>query len=248
MQCKNRTLNPRLLLRLLAIGIVLCSGSAYGKPLLLNTFNTYPLSSPQGTGYLDLVIKEAFRRIGADVKIVRLSSERGLVNADRGIDDGDFVRIAGLDKTYPNLVRVPAALCDFEFTVFTKDPSIRIEGWQGLKPYNVGIITGWKILERKIVGTRSLTKVGNATALFELLAHDRADLVVFDKVEGDAIIKKLGLSGIIALRPYLARQDMYLYLNRRHAGLARRLAEALLEMKTDGSMRRIARSVAGLKE
>ncbi len=247
-RCKKRPAAAWLLPGLLAAGIFLCPGMARGKTFLLNTSSTYPLSTPEGNGSLDLIIREAFRRIGMDVKIVRVPSERGLVDADRGIDDGDFVRVAGLEKMYPNLVRVPEPICDFEFTVFTKDLSIRINGWRSLKPYNVGIITGWNILERNITGTRSLTEVGDANALFELLAHGRVDLVVFDRVEGDAVIKKLGLSEIIALKPYLSKQGMYLYLNRRYAGLAPRLAAALLEMKRNGDMQRLTRSAAGRKQ
>ena len=240
---QKRLINHRLFLSFFSIGLLLCCGKAYAQTFSLNTFNTYPLSTAEGTGSLDLIVKEAFRRIGAGASITRLSSERGLVNADRGIDDGDFVRIAGLEKTYPNLVRVREPLCRFEFTVFTRDPSIRIKGWKSLKPYNVGVITGWKILERKIVGTRSLTMVKNADALFELLENGRADLVVFDRVEGDALVRQKKLTGIRALRPFLTERDMYLYLNRRYAGLAPKLARALLDMKRDGAVRRIIKSV-----
>lgn len=222
--------------------LLFTANGVFAATIVLNTADEYPLSTIDGRGYEDQIVSEAFRRIGVDVKISHLPSERALVNADRGIDDGNFARIAGLERIYPNLVIVPEKLTDFEFTAFSKDPSIRISGWKSLKPYSVAIVTGWKILEENIVGTRSLTKVSSPESLFQLLAQDRADIVVFDRTQGNAVIKKLGVQGVYALTPLLARQAMFMYLNRRHAELARKLPRVLREMKRDGSFDRMIKS------
>ncbi len=223
-------------------------GSAFGQPLVLNTNDTYPRSTPEGKGFHDLIVKEAFRRIGMQVSIVHLPAERALVNANEGIDDGNFVRIAGLEKKYPNLVMVPEKICDFEFAAFTKNPMIKIEDWDSLKPYNVGIINGWKILEANIVGTKSLTKVRSDEALFDLLMHDQADLIVFDRIQGKAMIKKSRLTGVKVLQPLLAKRDMYLYLNVRHAGLVPKVGTVLQEMKRDRTLELIMQSVLSKRE
>lgn len=230
-----------LLLVLFAMGTV--PAVASGPPLVLNTDNTYPRSTPQETGFQDLILKEAFRRVGREIKIIHVTSERALANANEGIDDGDFVRIAGLEQVYPNLVRVPEPICVFEFAVFVKDPSIHISGWESLKPYDVGIITGWKILEANIVGTKSLTKAKNDENLFELLLNDRVQVIAFDRLQGESYIKMKKLKGVRGLSPVLASKDMYLYLNRRHAALAPGVAGALREMKKDGTHKRLIRSV-----
>jgi polar amino acid transport system substrate-binding protein len=215
-------------------------GSDY--PLVLNTAQAEPRTRPDETGFQDLIIKEAFRRIQVRVRIVHLPSERALVNANEGIDDGNFVRRAGIEKQYPNLVVVPEKITDFEFAVFTKDPSARINDWADLKPYNVGIITGWKILEENIVGTRSLAKVKDTEALFQMLIHDRVDLMVCDRLQGEWLIQQQGLLGVITVEPMLAKRDMFLYLNRAHAALVPKLAKALQDMKRDGSFERIMNS------
>lgn len=214
----------------------------FAATFVLNTDNTYPRSTPDEKGFQDLIIKEMFKRIGHEVKIVHMPSERALANANEGIDDGDFVRISGIEKKYPNLVMVPEKVCDFEFAAFTKNRSITISTWESLKPYNVGIITGWKILEANVVGTRSLTKTRNDEALFDLLQNDRADLVLFDRIQGMAVIKKRQLTGIRILEPLLAKKEMYLYLNRRHALLVPKLAAALQGMKRDGTWQRIIKT------
>lgn len=227
----------------LIIFISFASDRTFGQTLVLNTANAYPHSSEEGNGFVDRIIKEAFRRIGEEIKIIHLPSERALVNADQGIEDGNFVRIAGLEKQYPNLIRVPEKICSFEFVAFSRNPSIRIRGWESLRPYHIGIITGWKILEANIVGTRSLTKVNGPIALFELLTHDRTELVIFDRLQGNFLIKKQGLAGVKAITPFLAEQDMFLYLNRRHARLVPKLVKAVRAMKQDKTFHRLKASV-----
>lgn len=225
------------------LAMLLWAGSAVAETIVLNTAHTWPRSTPDGRGFEDLIVNEAFRRLGMEVKIVHLPSERALVNANKGIDDGNFARIAGLEKDYPNLVMVPEQIATFEFAAFARDSSIRIDGWESLQSYSVGIVTGWKILEANVTRTRLLTKVSSPDALFDLLVHGRVDIVVFDREQGKAILRRNGISGVMALKPLLASTDMFIYLNSRHAALAPKLAAVLREMKRDGSFARIEGSV-----
>ncbi len=227
----------------LVMGLALLAPAAYAESLVLNTANTYPRTAPDGSGFQDLIIKEAFRRIGVAVRIVQLPSERSLLNADAGIDDGVFVRVEGLSSRYPHLQMVPESISAFEFAVFTRNPRLAVRDWQSLKPYHVGIITGWKILEAKIVGTRSLVMANNDESLFQLLLSDRVDLVVFDRVQGRAYLQKRNIRSVRILTPLLAKKDMFLYLHERHRGLIPPLTKALREMKADGSYQKLIDSV-----
>ncbi len=107
--------NAILLIAPLLILFVLASFCQAEKPLTLGTFAGPPLSTPEGTGFYDLVLEEAFARAGYEIKIIQLPAERSLTNANDGITDGDYVRISGLESTYPNLIRVPEKITDFEF-------------------------------------------------------------------------------------------------------------------------------------
>jgi polar amino acid transport system substrate-binding protein len=204
------------------------------EPLTLGTFAGPPLSTPEGTGFYDLVLEEAFARAGYEIEFIQLPAERSLTNANDGITDGDFVRISGLESIYPNLVRVPEKITDFEFVAFTKHVDIPIKGWESLKPYHVGIVRGWKILEENIVGTPSLVKVRNQNLLFTLLANDRTDIVVYSRFEGYGLISHHALDGISILEPPLDTREMYLYLNKKHSHLIPKIDATLKEMKRDG--------------
>ena len=213
---------------------------AQSAPLYLNTFAGPPLSLPDQSGYYDQVLHEAFRRLGVPVVIGQLPAERSLRNANAGIDDGDFVRVAGLEKKYPNLIMVPEPLDTFEFVVFTRQLPLKDVNWSALAPYAVGIVRGWKILEENLGGVRELTKAKNQEQLFMLLKNGRIDAAVYARKEGWGLVRRLGISDAVALAPPLAERPMHLYLNKRHAGLVAPLAAALRAMKQDGTYDSIA--------
>lgn len=211
--------------------------------IVLATADGAPLSMADGLGFHDRVLREAFSRINIGMERVHVPAERALQNADQGIEAGVYVRVAGLEETYRNLVMVPESVTDYEFVVFSKNRNLPIKEWEDLQAYEVGIITGWKILENNIRGAKSLLKVKNAELLFRALSDDKVDLIVYNRLDGYGTLKELGLSGIhVAARP-LAVRPMFLYLHQDHRQLTVPLAEALREIKRDGTYAAIKREV-----
>jgi len=213
------------------------------ETLVLNTAFTSPLSNDEQAGFVDVVVKEALRRIGFGLETVRLPAERALINANAGIDDGDLLRIPGLQKTYPNLIQVPEKIIDLEFVVFTKHVEFPVTGWRSLRPYSIAIITGWKVLERNITEAAALTKVKNVYQLFTLLLKDRVDAIVYSRWLGFGYIRQHHVRGVRILEPPLVRRGAYVYLHKKHQRLVPKLAAALRAMKADGSYRRAFRQI-----
>ena len=207
--------------------------------LILNTTFPYPISTNEQTGFVDVVVQQAFKRIGYGFKSVNLPAERALRNANAGIDDGDLLRIGGLEKIYPNLIQVPEKIMDVEFSIFSKHNKLQIFKWSDLKTYTVAIITGWKILERNITDVVDLTKVNNADQLFSVLLKDRVDTIAYSRWVGLGYIKQNALKGIHIIRPPIAKRAMYVYLHKKHRALVPKLAKALRSMKSDGSYKNI---------
>jgi hypothetical protein len=79
----------------------LASAGLNAQTLSLVTDDVYPRSTPDGRGFEDLILKEAFRRVGLAVRTAPLPSERALINVNQGIDDGLYVKIAGVEAGYP---------------------------------------------------------------------------------------------------------------------------------------------------
>lgn len=193
-----------------------------------------PLSQPDQKGMLDSMLKEAFRRIGYQVEFVIMPSERSLVEAEEGHTDGDNNRIAGLQARYPNLVQVPESNMTFDFVAFTDKPGLTLRSWEDLKPHRIAFIQGWKILEDNVTAPE-VTKLATSDQLFRFLGVGRADIILYERFGGQFYLHELDLKHIRLVEPPLARREMFLYLNRKHAALVPALSKALREMKAEGT-------------
>lgn len=231
---------------IMTLSILYCANVVNAQQkLAVTTSMTSPLSRDDQTGFYDQVLIEAFRRIEQAIHITHLPTERSITNANLGITDGEFPRIAGLDSLYTNLIRVPAKIDDFEFVAFTWRTDIQLKDWNSCKPYNIAIVRGWKILEANLADSKSLIKVKNQKILFSLLAEHRIDIVVYSRFEGYEMAQKIGDQSIRVVEPPLAKREMFLYLNRKHQQLIPALAKQLQSMKDDGTYDRIYENILG---
>jgi polar amino acid transport system substrate-binding protein len=233
----------RLLSFWIGLLILALAGAAHGQSLSLATSQTYPRSTLAGDGFQDLILKEACRRLGLSLRTDHVSSERALANANEGIDDGVYARVAGLEGQYANLVMVPEKVAEFTYLAFTANPDIAVPDWKSLCGFEVGIVTGLKILEKHLTGCPSLTKVRDPEALFDMLEHGRIEVAVIDGLEGREILNRRGSSRIRALAPALTRLDMYVYLNKARADLVPKMAQVLAVMKADGTFQSLIDTV-----
>jgi polar amino acid transport system substrate-binding protein len=223
--------------------VSLCCLSALAQPLHLVTAALPPLApSADRPGFAEQVAREAFRRIGVEIEVSVLPGERALINANAGLDDGDLLRIPGVEKDYPNLIRIPEKIMDFEFVAYSMERKKHIAGLGGLQPYTVAYATGWKFYEKNVKEVRELTVVNNLGEMFLLLKNGRAEVVLADRWQGLWEAHRAGVQASI-IEPPFARVEMFIYLNKRHAALVPKAAKALAAMKADGTYQRIAKEL-----
>lgn len=214
---------------------------SYGGFVLNNT-NGPPFTTAHGDGFLDILVAEAFKRAGATVRFVTLPPERGLRNANEGIEDGEVTRIAGIELNYRNLLPVPEKVIDWKFSIFSRSPNLDIQSdWHALARYSVGIIKGWKIAEKNLHGKLDVVYAGDVSQLFRLLEKERAEVIVYSREMGLAYLQAEGLHGIYLLEPPLESREMFIYLHSKHAAFVPKLAESLRSLKADGTYERMYR-------
>jgi polar amino acid transport system substrate-binding protein len=227
---------------LISVGAVIFNGPAQAQEtLVLNTIKSEPLSNTERTGVSDLRLQEVFKRANIRLEIEHLPAERALINANKGIDDGIFLRISGLSRFYPNLIKVPESFMVYKFVAISKNPDVRIDGWESLLPYSLGVVVGWKIVEENTRNAKTITKVTSADQLFRLLELNRADLVIYEKLHALVALQKYPVEGAVILEPPIAQKPMFLYLNVKHKGLIPRIVGALRASKADGTHERLRR-------
>ncbi len=229
-----------LFMAALLCGLALGGGAQATDKLVLTTGVLAPYTTLDQKGFLDQMIPAVFREAGldAELQVFATATARTLLNADAGIDDGEAMRIAGLEKQYPNLIRVPEALISNDFVAYATRVQTATTDWKSLEPYVVSYMIGWKIFENNVRNAKEVTQVRDADQLFGLLANGRTDLALYERWQGLQRIRDMGLKAH-ALEPPLARTDMFMYLHKKHAALVPRVAQALARMKADGSYKRI---------
>lgn len=213
--------------------------------LQLNTVTEPPLSTEFVDGFVDLVVKEALLRINIKLETVHLPAERGLRDANTGISDGEIVRVAGIQKDYPNLIQIPEKVMDMEFIAFSRKIDRLDGGWKGLSNYSVAFINGWKILEANVPRDAEITKVQTHSQLFNLLDLGRADIAIYERWGGQRLIKIFHIDGAKALQPPLAVRSMHVYLHKKHRNIVPLLDNALKAVKADGTYQKIYANTLG---
>lgn len=186
----------------------------------------------------ELVLREAYRRLGREVAVHRLPGERALMYANSGKMDGELYRKLGLERQYPNLVIVPVPLLTFELVIFSRGTSFVVNGWDSLRPYTIGFVRGNKIAEENTKGMR-VEPVPNLEQAFSKLVKGRTDLVLSHRASGMAVVRSLKLEGITMLQPPLAAFPAYHYVNVKHAALVPELTRVLKQMQADRTIERI---------
>jgi len=216
--------------------LALAAPPAAAQQVLTVSTNNTPLDRKA----LQQVSQEALRRLGLELKLVTLPSERSLLAANQGEVDGEGLRVAGLGEQYPNLLRVPERYVGISFVAFARDATITLDrGWDSLKPYRVAFIQGWKMFEANAAGARIVNKVDKPEQLFQMLEQGRVDVALYTLADGVALARKMGLTAIAPVTPSLRDVDMFLYLHKKHEALVPRLTQALREMKADGTYNRV---------
>ncbi len=201
--------------------------------ILLNDSNKEPFTTKNRDGFLDLVLQEAFKRIGFNLKTVQLPPERGLLSANAGIVDGEVNRIAGLGKIYKNLIKVPEKIRDSEFCALSKDANI-VNTPKVLNQHVVGHIKGWKVYDKMMAGSSNVITANSPKQLFRLLNIDRIDVALYSCVEGLELAQQLNMKNIHVLKPAFTQTALFVYLNKRHIKLVAKLSQVLQDLKKEG--------------
>lgn len=207
---------------------------ATDKSFVMTTSVGSPLYRKNGKGLYNLLVAEIFQRLELTYELIWLPSQRSLAYTNNGNYDGNLARSTIIEKKNKNMLRVPEPVYEFEFMAYSRNRDFKVDGWSSLDPYVVGIINGWKIVERNVAGAKLVTGVNDYEQLFNLLDRGRVDVAILDRVMGGWKLQQLGLE-ITPIEPPIIKRPMFIYLHKRHARLVPRITRIIKQMKNDGS-------------
>jgi polar amino acid transport system substrate-binding protein len=221
---------------LLAICYLLCSVKIYAAPqLIVSTAEESPIQEVSIQ-----VLQEAYAEIGYKLHILRTANARSLMMANEGRTDGEVSRIRDMDDEFTNLVRVPVAVNKLDIRAFTKNPAIKISGWEDLRGYNLICVNGAKLVERNLAARNiDCYYVTQFSQAVHMLHAGRADIAIMPEVNGMHAIKQKGLTGIVMSDNSLHTAGLYHYLHKKHMTLIPKIESALKRMRERGRIKAI---------
>lgn len=184
------------------------------------------------------IIRQAYAVLGVTVVYRTYPAERALQMSNKGLADGELVRVKGIEAKYSNLIRVPFSHVTAEQMAFGRDPSLMIDGWKSLRPYRIAFHRGYKVAEQNTAGmNRHLT--GTDVNAFKMVEKGRMDIAIANRFSGEKILRDQGLKRVVMLMSPLQRDPLYHYLHSRHRDLVEKITRVLESMKSEGKIDKI---------
>lgn len=232
MDCSSR------ILQITFIVLSLCLSSG----LSARTLHFSALEGTVNTDISELVLKEAYARLGIKINVRRYPGDRSLRYSNRGDTDGELFRIDNINFKYQNLVKVSVPVNEMEAVAYSKRDDIKASGWSSLLPYKVGIRKGVKFSE---YGTKLMKPyvVNLNQQLVSILLKGKVDLIVLSRGNGLEMIKKFKSPEIKAIEPPIQKYSLFHYLHKKNSYLVPGLEKVLGEMEAEGFIKNLRKSV-----
>jgi polar amino acid transport system substrate-binding protein len=224
---------------LIALGAGLALPAAMAQPLVIGTH--VPEDTVQGR-LVRNIHREAFRRIGVEVRVEVFPLQRLTMLSRSGEIDGDVARVFGYGAAHPDLIRVEEPMYAIQFGLFAVKEGLPIHKAEDLagQPWRVVYLRGVALCKD---GMEALLKPEQLHALtdedqgIDMLLAGRADLYCASSAVMDDRLSQPRYRDAPKFRlqvPFGPPMPLYAYLHRRHAELAPRLAAAIRQMKAEG--------------
>jgi len=212
-----------------------CSSAAQALPKQL-TFGY--VENAQRPLTVTKILTIAYQRLGIELKFVGLPAKRSLQQSDSGQIDGEVLRIANIDKIYPNLIAIPLPLSHFVGMAFTINAPADVTDATDILTARVAIHSGMVWQEKFIDhGPGFYTRVNNDESLFKLLIADRVDYVLLARSsETELANTTYAKHNIVPVSPPITQSSLFHYVHRKHQYLVPLITRQLKKMRASGEL------------
>lgn len=177
-------------------------------------------------------VEAAARRAGVKVRMQALPAQRGMVLANEGKLDGAIGRTMLAASGYSQLVAVPEPVFMYAPTAYSYKKIDVSGGWKSLRGHTLCVRRGYDITEERTAGLPR-QRLENDASLLRMLKAGGCDVAVMGRSNKQVLAMQEHDADLLQLLPPLEEVPLYLFLNKRHAALVPRLAEALKQLKRE---------------
>ncbi len=186
---------------------------------------------------IDEVTYAALKRIGLDISIFPMGKTAAITEAADGMYDGMYAHPAGLEKEHPSLIRLNTAIADINYLAFVPNGAQkRFTAWEDLAGYRVGFLYQRPYMEKHIPdGLPGVIRKHTWTELLQALQNGECDVILTQSVLG----KEFVVPDYAEYAGIIDRSPAYIYVNAKHADLAKDLEKSLAAMQATGAIDKI---------
>ncbi|MDR3043696.1 MAG: hypothetical protein LBU75_05465 [Desulfovibrio sp.] len=194
------------------------------------------------------VYTEVFRRLGLGIRYREVPARRASDLAERGLADGELSRVYEYGNHFRNLVRVEEPHHEKVLRAYCLHGP-ELDGWESLKDVFARVECPRGVVAcldnvRRYVPAERIHENDTLEQGLQRLMRERVDVYIDVSERVEAFLQSRVATGHAAYAEIHAVGDMavvkgYLWLHKRHAGLAWHVAETLREMKRSGEFQQL---------
>lgn len=187
-----------------------------------------------------LVLPEIYKNLAIDIDITPLPGERAQLEANLGKLDGETMRIWTYGDENSQSIRVPTPYYYLETMPFIlKDSNIVIREKSDLKNYKIGKVRGVKHTNNITQGLNDVYVMNSTENMFKMLLKGKVDVVLTNTLDGNIVLKRLGITNIVPTNHSLAVLPLYHYINQRHKQLVPQVNQEIAQLQKNGSLQKM---------
>jgi signal transduction histidine kinase/CheY-like chemotaxis protein len=190
---------------------------------------------------MERILFEGLKRSGYQM-VAKATGMRTAV-ADVNYGDADIlpVQTDGWDILYPNLIKVPVAIDNVEFTAYSlNSASYQFSGWEDMAGLRLGYRWQNEFIANNIrrANARELVRLNDIDELWASLLSGETDVILLPRMSHYEHRFPQGIKRVSVFE----KQPVYSYVHNRHDNLVPLLEKAYNDMFADGTMSRIQSS------
>ncbi|WP_206483906.1 transporter substrate-binding domain-containing protein [Thalassotalea sp. G2M2-11] len=224
-------------LLIIAVFFVSQSKAGHVQPLKLNFASIAKLGEQE---VASIVLPQIYQQIQQPISITPLPANRAQHEANRGIKDGEILRIYSYGEETPNVIRVPTPYYYFTTAAFSrKNTSITINRPADLAHYRIGVVRGVKHTENATKKLSNVSLSNSTRELFHQLSIGNIDIALTSFQDGQFLIKQLGNDKFKVVHPALVYESLFHYLNKKHEKLVTPINQVIKRLKATGELEKM---------
>ncbi len=142
----------------------------------------------ENNGVITVIIREALKRAGYELKVIFFPWARAEMMAKNGDSDGMFPPWHTKEREqwfiFSNQIPIPNAIGFYK----QKDKKIIFKTYQDLKPYRIGSVLGYAYPKDFLEAKLRINKNYTDERLIEGLVQEKIDLAIIDKLQAEYLL------------------------------------------------------------